>query len=184
MHDLIYGTIAQQVAADSGTPVMLIKPTEAKSPFELNHILVPLDNESIHDQALPFAKKIAKAYRAELDLVCVIPTLGTLSGAQAAAGQMLPATATAYFEIAEEIAHDHFQAHLDEFQKAGIQATAVIARGDPSVEILKAAREQKSSLLIFGTHGRVGMDAFWNRSITANVARRLDIPVLLIPLPS
>jgi nucleotide-binding universal stress UspA family protein len=184
MHDLVFGTIAQQVAAGSGIPVMLIKPTEPNSPFELDYILVPLDNESIHDQALPFAEKIAKAYRAELDIICVIPTRGTLSGAQAAASQMLPATAAAYLEIAEEVAHDHFQVHLDDFQKSEIQATALIARGDPTVEILKAAREQKSSLIIFGTHGRAGMDAFWNRSITASVARRLDIPILLIPLPS
>src|SRR5450756_395991 len=49
-----------------------------------------------------------------------IPTLGTLSGEQAASGNLMPATTTAYLDIAEEIAQEHFQAHLDEFQKAGL----------------------------------------------------------------
>jgi len=39
------------------------------------HILVPLDNESVHDKALPTAEALAKAYGAELNILCVIPTL-------------------------------------------------------------------------------------------------------------
>jgi len=184
MHDLFFGTIAQQVAAASETPVLLIKPSGTISSFKLHHILVPLDNESVHDQALPTAKTLAKAYKAELNLICVIPTLGTLSGEQAAAGQMMPATTTAYLDIAEENAQDHFQVHLDEFQKAKIPATAEIARGDPASVIAKTAEQRNADLIIFGTHGRAGLDAFWNRSVAASVARRTGIPLLLIPLIS
>jgi nucleotide-binding universal stress UspA family protein len=151
-------------------------------PFKINRILVPLDNESIHDKAIPIAEELAQAYRAQLDLLCVIPTLGTLSGAQAAVSNMLPTTATAYLDIAEEIAQEHFQAHLDEFQKAGLSATAEIARGDPVQVISKTADKIGTNLIIFGTHGRAGLDAFWNRSVAAGVARRTQIPLLLIPL--
>lgn len=128
MHDLFFGNIAQEVAAVSGTPVLLIKPDETATPFQLHHILVPLDNESVHDQALPTAETLAKAFGAELNLLCVIPTLGTLSGEQAAVSNMLPATATAFLDISEEIALEHFQGHLDLFKKANIPATAEIAR--------------------------------------------------------
>ncbi len=182
MHDLFFGNIAQEVAAASGTPVILIKPTEGKPTFKLRRILVPLDNESTHDQALPIAKELAKAFGAELNLICVIPTLGTLSGEQAATGQMMPSTTTAYLDISEEIAKEHFQAHLDEFTKEKILSTAEIARGDPATEIIKTAEERNTDLIIFGTHGRAGFDAFWNRSVAAGVARRTKIPVLLIPL--
>jgi len=182
MHDLLFGTIAQQVAAASGTPVLLIKPSENTPSIEIRRILVPLDNESGHDQALPEIVAIAKACQAELNLICVIPTLSTLSGAEAAAGQLMPTTTSAYLDIAEENARDHFQMHLNEFQKAKIPATAEIARGDPATVILKTARERQADLIIFGTHGHAGMDAFWNRSVAAGVARRTDIPVLLIPL--
>jgi len=182
MHDLVFGNIAQEVAALSGTTVLLIKPDETPAPFSLQHILVPLDNESIHDKALPTAESLAKAYGAELDLLCVIPTLGTLSGEQAAASNMLPATATAYLDIAEEIALEHFQGHLDGYKKTNIPATAEIARGDPAQIITKTAEKIGADLILFGTHGRAGLDAFWNRSVAASVARRTEIPILLVPL--
>jgi nucleotide-binding universal stress UspA family protein len=182
MHDLFFGNIAQQVAAASGTPVMLIKPMETKTPFKIKRILVPLDNESVHDEAIPIAKLLAKACKAQLDLLCVIPTLGTLSGEQAASGNLMPATTTAYLDMTEEIAREHFQAHLDEFQSLGLSATAEIARGDPAPVISKTAETNSANLIIFGTHGRLGLDALWNRSVTAGVARRTQIPLLLVPL--
>jgi nucleotide-binding universal stress UspA family protein len=182
MHDLFFGNIAQQVAAEGGTPVLLVKPVEASIPFKIKRILVPLDNESIHDQVLPAAETLAKACGAQLDLLCVIPTRGTDSGAHAAAGTMLPMTAEAYLDIAGEIAQEHFQAHLDEFAKAGIPASAEIVRGDPAPVIAKTAERLEADLILFGTHGRAGLDAFWNRSVAANVARRTKIPLLLIPL--
>ena len=182
VHALVFGNIAQEVAAASGKPVLLIKPDEKTAPFELHHILVPLDNESVHDKALPTAESLAKAYGAELNLLCVIPTLGTLSGEQAAVSNMLPATATAYLDIAEEIALEHFQGHLNQFKKKGLPATAEIARGDPAPVIAKTAEKIGADLILFGTHGHAGLDAFWNRSVAANVAHRTDIPLLLIPL--
>ena len=182
MHDLFFGNIAQQVAAASGTPVLLIKPAVSSIPFMINRILVPLDNESIHDKAIPIAKDLAKACRAQLDLLCVIPTRGTLTGEKAASGNLMPATTTAYLDITEEIAQEHFQEHLDEFQQAGLSATAEIARGDPASVIATTATRIDANLIIFGTHGHAGLDAFWNRSVAATVARRTQIPLLLIPL--
>ena len=183
MHDLFFGNIAQQVAATGGTPVLLLKPAQPPAPFALRRILVPLDNESVHDAVLPTARALAKACGAQLDLLCVIPTRGTDSGEHAAAGTLLPMTAAAYLDIAEEIAQEHFQAHLDEFEKAGIPATAEIARGDPAPVIAKTAERLDADLILFGTHGKSGFEAFWNRSVTAAVAHRTKIPLLLIPLP-
>jgi len=182
MHELVFGTIAQQVATASGTPVLIIKPDGNPDSFLLGHILVPLDNESIHDKALPTAQSLAKAYGAELNMLCVIPTLGTLSGEQAAVSSMLPATSTAYLEMAEDIAIEHFQGHLDQCKEMGITATAEIARGDPAPVIEKTAEKLGSDLIIFGTHGRAGLEAFWNRSVAASVARRTRTPILLLSL--
>ncbi len=182
MHELLFGTIAQQVTATGGTPVLLLKPNEAITPFKLKNILVPLDNESIHDAVLPSAEELAKAYQAQLDLLCVVPTLSTDSGEHAAAGTMLPITAAAYLDMAEEIAREHFQSHVEAFQKAKIQSIAEIARGDPATVIAKTAENNEADMILFGTHGRSGLNAFWNRSVAAAVARRSRIPLLLIPL--
>jgi nucleotide-binding universal stress UspA family protein len=182
MHDFFFGSIAQEVAAASGTPVLLIKPDETAGAFNLKHILVPLDNESVHDKALPIAESLANAYGAELNLLCVIPTLSTLSGEQAAVSNMLPATSTAYLNISEEIAQEHFQGHLNTFNNKRIHATAEIARGDPASVIARTAEDNNVDLILFGTHGHAGLEAFWNHSVAAIVARRTKIPLLLIPL--
>jgi nucleotide-binding universal stress UspA family protein len=167
MRNLLFGSIAQQVAAAGGIPVMLIKPGLAASSFRISRILVPLDNESIHDLALPYAEALSEAYQARLDILCVIPTLTTDSGAHAAAGTMLPVTAAAYLDITEE---------------KGLPATAEIVRGDPALMIIKQAERLETDLILLGTHGRAGLDAFWNRSVTAGVAMKTNIPILLIPL--
>ena len=182
VRDLLFGSIAQQVAAASGTPVLLIKADGAADPFELRHILIPLDNESTHDAVLPMAMDLARAYKAELDLLCVIPTLGTLSGEHAAAGSLLPTTTAAYLDMTEEIAREHFQRHLDDLKREKISATAEIARGDPAAVIARVAERLAADLILLGTHGRAGLDAFWNRSVAANVARRTKIALLLIPI--
>ena len=182
MRDLLFGSIAQQVAAAGGIPVLLLKPAQDPASFDLQRILVPLDNESIHDAVLPTAGELAKAYKAQLDLLCVIPTRGTDSGEHAAVGTLLPMTTAAYLDIAEEIAQEHFKAHEAEFKKSGIPTTAEIERGDPATEIAKTAERLEVDLIVFGTHGTVGLEAFWNRSVTAAVARRTHIPLLLVPL--
>ena len=98
--DLIFGGIAQQVLAGRLTPLLLLQPKIAEShPFVVRRILVPLDSESMHDTSLPYAELLAKAYGAEIDLLTVVPTYATLTGQQAAASSMLPATATALLEI-------------------------------------------------------------------------------------
>jgi nucleotide-binding universal stress UspA family protein len=172
------------VVAQSTIPVLLVKPKKGRATrFKLRHILVPLDIESVHDASLPATEELARAFHAQLDLICVIPTLGTLSGEKAAASSMLPTTAAAYLDMKEEEARQHFQEHLDTFQESGLAATAEIARGDPATVIARKAEEIKADLIVLGTHGRAGLKAFWNRSITANVARRTGIPLLLIPLP-
>ncbi len=182
IHDLFMGNIAQQVASMGESPVLLIKPSGALVKFKLERILVPLDDKSIHDQAIPIAESLAKAFHAQLDLLCVIPTLGTLSGEQAAAGNFMPATTTAYLDIVEETAREHFQSHLDEFANKNIPASATITRGDPAPMIAKTGEKIQADIIILGTHGRAGLNAFWNRSVAASVARMSEIPLLLIPL--
>jgi nucleotide-binding universal stress UspA family protein len=182
MHDLFFGNIAQQVSAASNASVLLIKPRKNAAPFNIRSILLPLDNESIHDKAIPFAEELATSCKAQLNLLCVIPTLGTLTGEQAATGNLMPSATSAFLDINEEIAVEHFQAHLNEFQHKGIKATASIDRGDPATVIAKTAEANLCDLIIFGSHGHTGLDAFWNRSVAASVGRKLMIPLLLIPL--
>ena len=177
---LLYGTIAQQVVAQGNTPLLLVKP--ASPPFKLERLLVPLDPGSLHDISLPAAEELARAYEAELYLFSVIPTLGTLSGDEAAAGTLLPATAIALLELREENTRLDLQRHLDVLRASGLRAVAESARGDPVPIILQAAERTGADLIVLSTHRRAGASAFWARSVAPKIANRALVPILLIPL--
>ena len=148
--------------------------SEARRPSE--------SNSAIHDDSLPFAKVLAKAYDAELFVLCVIPTLSTLRGEEIATSTILPATTNALLDIREDQAKEHMQGHLHELIGEGFRTSAEIARGDPAQTIVDVAERSDADLIVLSTHRRAGIDAFWARSVAPNVARRTHIPIMLIPL--
>ena len=183
IRDMVFGNIAQQVLAGGQTPILLIQPESAEQkPFSLRKIFVPLDSESKHDESLRYATGLAKAYNAELYLLTVIPTYGTLTGQDAVVSSMLPATSTAFLEILEETAKEHLQTHLDEFLNAGINTEAEIGRGDPADVIASTAARVGADLILLSTHRKAGMGAFWARSVAPKVVKKTHIPLLLVPL--
>ena len=183
MRDLVFGNIAQQVLAGGKTPLLLIQPEIADpQPFTLGRIIVPLDSESKHDESMVYAQELAKAYKAEVYFLTVIPTFKTLTGRDAALSNMMPATANAYLEILEETAKEHLQTHLDEFLQAGIKTRAEIGRGDPADVIVSTAARIGADMILLSTHRKSGMNAFWARSVAPNVVKRTHIPLMLVPL--
>ena len=148
----------------------------------MKRLLVPLDPDSIHDDSLPTAEALARAFQADLNLISIIPTYGTLTGEQAAASSLMPATTQAMLDLAQERASDHLNQHVDALEHVGIRCHASIGRGDPAAAILKAAEETRADLIILSTHRKSGLGAFWSRSVAPNVAQRTKTPLLLLPL--
>lgn len=184
VRDMLFGSIAQQVIARGAAPVLLLRPREPETaaPFELRRILLPLDSESVHDDVFPVATDLARAFGAELALLTVIPTYGTLTGERAALGSLLPGTTAALLDMEEDATRVHLQEHLIELQNGGLAASAAIARGDPASEVVAAGARWNADLLILATHRKAGMDAFWARSVAPNIARSTRLPLLLLPL--
>ena len=183
VREILFGSIAQQVVAQGKTPLMLIKPgIDPSKMFELERILVPLDSGPVHDDSLPLTQELAKAYKAEIYLLTVIPTFSTVTGETAAASSLLPATTSAMLEINVENAEKDLQDHMDELRQAGFRAKAEITRGDPATEIVNLSERLKADLVVLSTHRKAGAAAFWARSVAPNVARRARVPILLIPL--
>ncbi len=179
---LLFGSIAQQVVAHGTIPLLLVRPKATGGAFQLKKICVPLDSESLHDNSLPLSEELARTFDAELYLLSVVPTFGTLAGEQAAAGSLLPATTTALLNIKEENAREDLQAHINNMRTAGLRASAEVARGDPATVIVKSAEKAGADLIVLSTHRRAGMGAFWARSVAPNVANHSTLPLLLIPL--
>ncbi len=178
--DLLYGSIAQQVVALGTIPILVIK---SRIPsFELKKILIPLDPDSMHDNSLGMAESLAKIFKAELDLLSIVPTLSTLGDEQAAAGNIMPVTTQAYLDLKVENTKKDLQTHIEALHKNHLKSVAEVARGDPAASIVKAAESTPIDLIILSTHRRKGMGAFWARSVAPKVAQKTKTPLLLIPL--
>ncbi len=179
VRDVLFGSIAQQIIAQGTTPLLIIKPDIPR--FTMDRILVPLDPDSHHDDSLPLAESLAKAFNAELHLLSVIPTFSTLAGEQAATGNLMPVATQAFLDIKKENASEDLNLHVDEFHKEGIKVFAEIVRGDPAPAIVKTAEQSSADLIILTTDRKAGMGAFWARSVAPKVVNKTKVPLLLIP---
>jgi nucleotide-binding universal stress UspA family protein len=184
---LFFGAIAQQVIALGATPVLLVRPsreaaTAERSSMVWHTILAPLDGDPSHEKGLAVAAGLATALSCRLQLLMVTPTFGELSGSQAAAGMFLPTATRIKLEMDDAEARDYMAARAAEMARAGVVAASEASRGDPARAIVRAARRLSASLVVMGTHGRAGTDAFWTGSVAARVVARSSVPLLLVPL--
>lgn len=182
IRDMVVGSIAQQVVSNGQVPVLLVHPGQKFSGF--SSLLVALDGDPEHDRALDLAADLARMLTASLRLLRVVPTYDTLTGEHAALSTMLPNTTLAYLDVMEEEAVHYLQERLNRFCGEGIECEAEVQRGDPAQEVVKSAMNSNVDLIILGTHGKSGLNAFWSGSVTPKIIARTKIPILLFPVRS
>lgn len=181
---LFLGSIAQKVISLGKIPVLVTHPREkGEMPeFSCKDILVPLDGDTEHAQALIVMKEMARAFGATLHLVVVIPGFGTLSGQMNVTSRYLPGTISTILEMSVQNAEEYLKAQLEDLRSQGIAASAHVQRGDPANVIVSFARQLQVDLITLATHGKSGMEAFWAGSVTHKVCSQCRIPLLLIPI--
>ena len=145
-------------------------------------ILAPIDGDPSHEKGLPVASDLAIAFHCRLHLLMVVPTIGKLSGLQGALSLLLPGATRVKLEMDSAGARDYLAERERELQSSGVHAGSETSRGDPARAIVKAARRLTADLVVMGTHGRAGTDAFWAGSVAAQVVARASVPLLLVPL--
>jgi nucleotide-binding universal stress UspA family protein len=178
----VFGSIAQQVIAVGACPVLLIRPKDPETPpaFICQNILIPLDGNPDHEQVIPMAVELAPILSAAVHLVRAVHTRETLSGERAALSTLLPGTTSALLDLAQHSADDYLQGPMTQLENAGVAVTTRVQRGEPAQVIARTAEEIDADLIILGTHGKAGMDAFWEGSITPKIARQTPVPMLLV----
>lgn len=137
-------------------------------------ILVPLDRSMFAEQALGPATAIARAAKAEIDLLVVHeprPLAGDRDVAWHAA------------EEGEE--KKYLEAIGSELSSlASIESTQSVLSGDLVGVICDRIREAHVDLVVMTSHGRTGIDRAWVGSVTDGVVRKSGVPVLMCrPLP-
>ncbi len=64
--------------------------------------------------------------------------------------------------------------------KAKIRTKAILVKGLPAEQILRAAKRLRCDLIILATHGRTGLRHVLMGSVAENVVRRASCPVLTV----
>jgi nucleotide-binding universal stress UspA family protein len=181
---LFLGSIAQKVVSMGSLPVLITHPgKEGDIPvFSCKTLLLPLDGNPDHEQALPVSKELAGVCGASLHLAVVIPSYGALSGQRVVTSRFLPGTMSKLLEISVENSEAYLQSLLETIRGQGFVASAHVLRGDPATVIINSAQQSQIDLIVLATHGRTGMEAFWKGSVTHKICSRSRIPLLLIPV--
>jgi nucleotide-binding universal stress UspA family protein len=187
---VLFGSVAQQVLGRGSRPVLLIRqPESGPSPaidrdgLTLRRVLVPLDGGPAAEAALPFAATFARAYRAEIALLRIVPTLSTISGERATAAKLVPTAAAATLDYEEADAQRYLRALAELLHAVGIGVSWGVGRGDAAQGVLDEAAASDAELLLMASHGRTGLGAVFTGSVASKVVARYTRPILLVRAP-
>src|SRR5580765_6603187 len=153
-----------QEALANGTP----------PPFKLTKILVPIDFSDCSKKALQYAVPFAKQFGATITLLHVVhvnyvggPEFGALD---------FPLPEADFRKSAEKELAELAAEEVGEPVVAG----TLVRTGLEVMEIVKAAKEMESDLIVISTHGRTGLKHVFMGSVAENVVRLAPCPVLVV----
>lgn len=145
------------------------------------NILVPIDGSARSAAVLPYAAELASKFEGRITLLYVTPDplplmMASNGMAYLDAGQEAEANLLAGAELLER-ARQTLTARPD----LRVDAVQLPLEGRSVAEtIVRAAREQRSDLLVMATHGRSGLSHMLMGSIAEATLKKLNIPVLLL----
>jgi nucleotide-binding universal stress UspA family protein len=124
------------------------------------------------------ALRLAKATGAELTIVHVLLSPASMF---AAPSYMTEETWDLIESELRAEASQHMDALVKEAVEAGVRPTPQFVRGGvPAEEIIRAAAENKTDVLVLGTHGRSGLVKMMLGSVAARVVAHATCPVLTV----
>lgn len=174
------GNLAQQVVRRVAPPVLLVHPVaDRPAAFAPRTVLVALDTTPAGEAVLPAALALAVAFAADLRLVVVVATLGTVGGDRAATARLIPAATTAALDLEAQTAAAYLTGLAERLRPAGVPIRAEVGRGDAAQVVTQLAAATAPSLLALATHGRSGFDALWTASVGSRMVGQAGGPLLL-----
>jgi nucleotide-binding universal stress UspA family protein len=169
--------LADRVLQHATAPVLLVRARddEPAEPPTLGRLLVPLDGSPLAERALDVAREVA-APDATLVLTRAVPVdqdlaagRTTLTVVDEEETQRVAAEAEEYLRgVRDELARDSRSVETD------------VRVGETGEEILAAAHERATDLIVMATHGRTGPARWLLGSVADQVVRHSQCPVLLV----
>lgn len=154
-------------------------------------ILVPLDGSKLAQQALPYARAVATAKSAEVELVEVVAPFEEFVRASTddelvavGAGSRFDRwpTSNEWASIAQGFREDAGKrlAASEALIGAGVATRSAVLEGDAAEAIIKEADARPGTLIVMATHGRSGLGRWLMGSVTDKVVRHAHQPTLVV----
>jgi nucleotide-binding universal stress UspA family protein len=167
----LLGSIAEDVIRNSPVPVLLVRPFwsyDLVPPGNpelrpIRKLLLPVDGSGLAREALPGILEYAALFDAQIVLLRI------LVGADRRTVEA-PEKLLAEQEL-EELA--------GAIEKKGVETIRLLGTGAPVDRILKTIREQGIDLVAMATHGRAGLSRVTSGSVTEEVLRKAEVPLLV-----
>ncbi len=153
----------------------------------MRRLLVPLDGSAFAESALPYAVTVAQGpVPCAIDLVGVdVPEPLVSEGlAYSVLDSMREAASEA--SAREQMLRGYLNEMAVRLRAAlpSVQVDTVVRRGLAAGELAAHAEAVNADLTVLTTHGRGGWDRLWFGSVTTDLMRRVDRPVLAVrPAP-
>ena len=146
-------------------------------------ILVPHDFSPCADRALHLAVELAKVHHAEITLLHVSDLPDDLTG-DTVVEPPGEGSSLVVADYATRGALRRLDMIAEPLRREGRLVQTKAVTGTCADEILSAAQELGTDVLVVGTHGRTGLSHFWLGSVAEELVRRATIPVLTVRFPS
>jgi len=139
-------------------------------------ILVATDGSEQNHQAVVEAVGLARSEKADLHCLFIVDTI-------AFASLPMDVTWENVYNVLYQEGKDAINAVQKRAKKSGIKFTGSVQEGNPAMEIVKYARENKVDIIVVGTLGRGGLSRFLLGSTAEKVIRTAPCPVLVVRQP-
>ncbi len=148
--------------------------------FKITKILYPTDFSEASLEALKYALSFARSCPARLVLMHVVNekifseglSLARVSAPEAL-GQEMAAEAGRQLKMI-----------IPAEERQGLELETVILHGNPSLEVIRYAKENKVDMIVIGTAGRSGVEHMMFGSTAEKVVRGAHCPVLSVKPPA
>lgn len=166
------GPIAEAVTGHASQPVLAVRPGEPELNFR--KILCPVDQSSTSLRGLRNAVRLAKALGSELFVLSVIPEVSWLTAA-VETGVLTDARIEHASEWTQE-----FEEFVQKVDFSGVTWKSQVRYGVPHEQIVAAAKEHGSDLIVVGATGRTGLVQVLLGSTTRRLLRGLPCSLLTV----
>jgi nucleotide-binding universal stress UspA family protein len=178
--EFLLGNVAHKVIKYSPCSVLVAK-KESKA---IDRVLVPFDGSKHSHEAVQFLLRMPLPRHTEVLLLTVVQAFAAAFVRAYTSDLERDRQIIAGLQKAEEEAAQRLMTEAkSQFGKGGYKVSALVARGDPSQEILREAARHNADLIALGAKGLTGVRGFLLGSVAQRIARYARPSVLVVRPP-